>query len=97
MLVEGVENGLEVCDFNRTAVSILHKTQNYAFVDEFKENCIFDDSEFSVWEEGDASGDSAIFFTECMSVKLLNHVDKFFAVVHFDKAEQVAQETNDRV
>ena len=39
MLVEGVENGLEVCDFNRTAVSILHKTQDYAFVDEFKENC----------------------------------------------------------
>jgi hypothetical protein len=48
VLVEGVENGLEVCDFNRAAVSILHKTQNYAFVDELKENCIFDDSEFSV-------------------------------------------------
>lgn len=86
-----------MCDFKRTAVRFLHKTQYYAFVDEFKENCIFDDSEFSVRQKGDASGDSAIFFTEGMSVKFLNHVDKFFAVVHLDKTKKMAEETNDRV
>lgn len=69
----------------------------YAFVDEFKKDWVLNNSELAVRDEGYASSDASILFAIGVAIYFLDHVDELVTVVHFYKAEEVAEEANNRV